>query len=88
MVQNINLSIRNFGPVKAADIDFGEITAIIGPQGSGNGLIARLLTLFSNLENGLSRHSMTAEELQREASLKRRFANSTESHPTSVMTQP
>lgn len=35
-------SIKNFGPIKQADIEFGDLTILIGPQASGKSLLLEL----------------------------------------------
>lgn len=42
----MELSINNFGPIKEAKIDFGDLTFIIGPQASGKSLALELLKLI------------------------------------------
>lgn len=43
---NINLKINNFGPIKEADINLGNLTLLIGPQASGKSLSLELLKLI------------------------------------------
>lgn len=42
----MELSISNFGPIKEANIDFGNLTFLIGPQASGKSLCLELLKLI------------------------------------------
>lgn len=42
----MELSINNFGPIKEAKINFGDLTFIIGPQASGKSLALELLKLI------------------------------------------
>ena len=42
----MELSISNFGPIKEANIDFGNLTFLIGPQASGKSLSLELLKLI------------------------------------------
>ena len=41
-----HLLVRNFGPIKAADIDFGDLTVLVGPQATGKSLLLQLLKLL------------------------------------------
>lgn len=40
-----NLVVRNFGPICEANVDFGDLTILIGPQASGKSLFLELLKL-------------------------------------------
>lgn len=42
----MKLSICNFGPIRKAEIDFGDLTFIIGPQASGKSLSLELMKLI------------------------------------------
>lgn len=42
----MELSISNFGPIKEANINFGDLTFLIGPQASGKSLSLELLKLI------------------------------------------
>ena len=42
----MELSISNFGPIKEANIDFGNLTFLIGPQASCKSLSLELLKLI------------------------------------------
>jgi hypothetical protein len=37
------LEVEAFGPIKRADIGFGDLTVLVGPQASGKGLFVQLL---------------------------------------------
>lgn len=39
------LSVRNFAQIKSADIEFGDLTVLVGPQGSGKSLLLQLFKL-------------------------------------------
>jgi hypothetical protein len=39
---NRRLSVRNFSVIKEADLEFGKITVLIGPQASGKSLLCKL----------------------------------------------
>ncbi len=40
-----NLKIKNLGPIAEANIDFGDLTLLVGPQASGKSIILQLLKL-------------------------------------------
>ncbi len=40
------IKVLNFGPIKSADIRFGDITFLIGPQASGKSVVLQLLKLI------------------------------------------
>lgn len=42
----MELTVRNFGPMKEAKIDFADLTFLIGPQASGKSLSLELLKLI------------------------------------------
>lgn len=53
-----HLSVKNFGPIKEADIEFGDITLLIGPQNSGKTILATLIytlnrAVYYMLENSI-----------------------------------
>lgn len=41
-----NLNIKNLGPVKEADISFGDLTLFVGPQASGKSILLQLIKLL------------------------------------------
>lgn len=41
-----NISVRNFGPIREADVEFGDLTLLVGPQGSGKSLLLELFKLM------------------------------------------
>lgn len=41
-----HLQVRNFGPIKSADITFGNLTVLVGPQASGKSILLQLLKLL------------------------------------------
>lgn len=41
-----NIKIKNFGPIQSADIAFGDLTFLVGPQASGKSLFLELLKLI------------------------------------------
>lgn len=50
----MRLSIKNFGPIKDAQIDFGDLTFLIGPQASGKSLSLELLKLLVDKQHIIS----------------------------------
>lgn len=42
------LKIRNFGPIKSVDVNFGDLTILIGPQASGKSLFLELFKLIQD----------------------------------------
>lgn len=50
----MELTIRNFGPIKDAQIDFGDLTFLIGPQASGKSLSLELLKLIIDKQHIIS----------------------------------
>lgn len=50
----MKLTIRNFGPIKDALIDFGDLTFLIGPQASGKSLSLELLKLIIDRQHIIS----------------------------------
>jgi hypothetical protein len=45
------LTIHNFGPIKSANIDMGDLTIFVGPQATGKSLTAQILYFFRRLED-------------------------------------
>ena len=41
------LTVKNFSVIKDAELEFGKITVLIGPQSSGKSLLCKLAYLFS-----------------------------------------
>lgn len=50
----MELKIKNFGPIKEANIDFGNLTFLIGPQASGKSLSLELLKLIIDKQHIIS----------------------------------
>jgi len=42
------LTVKNFSVIKDAELEFGKITVLIGPQASGKSLLCKLAYFFSN----------------------------------------
>lgn len=43
-----HLRLHNFGPIKSADISFGELTVFVGPQATGKSLALQLVKLLAD----------------------------------------
>ena len=41
-----HLQVRNFGPIKSANLDLGNLTVLVGPQASGKSILLQLLKLL------------------------------------------
>jgi hypothetical protein len=46
-----DLSIKNLGQIKSADIDFGDLTLFVGPQATGKSILLQLIKLLFDFEN-------------------------------------
>jgi len=55
------LSARNFGPLKEADIELGDITILIGPQNSGKTILATLIYTLNNTLQNFFAHSLASQ---------------------------
>ena len=62
------LTVKNFSVIKEAELEFGKITVLIGPQSSGKSLLCKLAYFFGQIVpeavNGLLLLRMSAKELQ------------------------
>jgi predicted ATPase len=47
----MHVQLKNIGPIKDADIRFGDLTVFVGPQASGKSIALQFLKLV--LDNGL-----------------------------------
>lgn len=43
-----SLCVRNFGPIGNVDVNFGDLTVLIGPQASGKSLFLELFKLVKD----------------------------------------
>ena len=43
-----SLCVQNFGPIKNVDVNFGDLTILIGPQASGKSLFLELFKLVKD----------------------------------------
>src|SRR5882724_513048 len=41
-----HLKVENFGPIKSADVHFGDLTVFVGPQAAGKSIFLQLLKLL------------------------------------------
>ena len=41
-----HLKIKSFGPIEEADVHFGDLTLLVGPQASGKSIFIQLLKLL------------------------------------------
>lgn len=44
----VKLIVKNFGPIRDAELDIKKTTVLIGPQGSGKSTLAKLITIFGD----------------------------------------
>jgi len=65
-MMNMHLTIRNFGPIRSADIDFDKYTFFIGEQGTGKSTIVKLFSCFTWCEKALARHQYTGKQLSQQ----------------------
>ena len=42
------LKVENFGPIKSADVTFGNLTVFVGPQATGKSILLQLLKLLED----------------------------------------
>ncbi len=57
-----NIRLSNFGPIKEANIKFGDLTVLIGPQASGKSVLLQLLKLLKDkkqIRNTLNQYAFT-----------------------------
>jgi predicted ATPase len=40
------LALRNLGPIEAADLEFGDLTVLVGPQATGKSIALQFLKLL------------------------------------------
>ena len=43
------LEVQNFGPIKTADITFGDLTVFVGPQATGKSVLLQLAKLLVDM---------------------------------------
>lgn len=44
----VKLIVKNFGPIRDAELDIKKTTVLIGPQGSGKSTLAKLIAIFGD----------------------------------------
>jgi predicted ATP-binding protein involved in virulence len=57
-----NIKLSNFGPIKEANIKFGDLTILIGPQASGKSVLLQLVKLLKDkkqIRNTLNQYAFT-----------------------------
>lgn len=45
------LKVENFGPIKSADVEFGDLTVLVGPQATGKSIFLQLLKLLIDIRH-------------------------------------
>ena len=63
MSETVHLKIQQFGPISDIDIVFNKYTVLIGKQGAGKSTIAKLYSMFTWLEKGLARRTVSDKYL-------------------------
>lgn len=56
-----HLKIRSFGPIEKVDVQFGDLTLLVGPQASGKSIFLQLLKLLldkNNIRKTLEQYSI------------------------------
>ncbi|RFP67097.1 hypothetical protein D0N36_01030 [Hymenobacter lapidiphilus] len=80
---NEQLTVKNFGPIKDATVDFKRVTVFIGPTGGGKSTLAKLKDIFRYRKNyivdeSISRHPrFDSFDAYNEHSLGNYFSNET-----------
>jgi hypothetical protein len=46
-----SLLVSNFGPIRSANVEFGDLTVLVGPQATGKSIFLQLLKLLIDLPN-------------------------------------
>ncbi|MGD0903041.1 MAG: hypothetical protein ABR924_08870, partial [Terracidiphilus sp.] len=64
------LTVKNFAVIKEAELEFGNITVLIGPQSSGKSLLCKLAFFFGQvvpeIENGMLARRKSFDEFRKE----------------------
>lgn len=68
------IKIRNIGPLSSAEVTFKKCTLLIGEQGAGKSTIAKLYSLFTWLEKGLLRHTLSEDGIVKYNRFKNKYA--------------
>ena len=45
------LSVRNFGPIRSAEVELGPLTVLVGPQATGKSILLQLLKLLVDVKH-------------------------------------
>lgn len=64
MCRQVTLTVRNFGPIKNAEISIDKYTVLIGPQGSGKSTLAKLFSMFTWMEKSLLLGVLTSKKVE------------------------
>lgn len=51
---NERLTVKNFGPIREADLDLRKVTVLIGEQASGKSVLAKLVAILSDITSNTS----------------------------------
>lgn len=73
MKESVRLVVENFGPIKQADILFDKYTVLIGQQGTGKSTIAKLYSMFTWLEKGLIRRTLSKKQMTQYARFQKNY---------------
>ena len=61
---NTSFTLNNFGPIKAAEVEFGDMTFIVGPQASGKSIFLQAWKLredYLSIKNTLNNYSYNTD---------------------------
>ena len=47
----LRLQVENFGPIQKADVQFGNLTVLVGPQATGKSIFLQLLKLLADIRH-------------------------------------
>ena len=56
------LTVKNFSVIKEAELEFGKITVLIGPQASGKSLLCKLAYFFSQVVPEIDYSTLTFQQ--------------------------
>jgi len=49
--RSVSLKVENFGPLKSADVNFGDLTVLVGPQATGKSIFLQVLKLLIDVRH-------------------------------------
>ena len=49
--RSYRLKVENFGPIKSANVEFGDLTVLVGPQATGKSIFLQLLKLLIDIRH-------------------------------------